>query len=93
MEWQVMLRFEVEMVMMQVIVEMVVHHVFDVISMKMMLVLHMVQHIVAMIIKMNAMTLNDETCFRYLCINCIKKWVIGKVYRHVSLPLPCDRRH
>merc|ERR1719423_514539 len=56
-EWQMMLRLEVEMVMMQVIMEMVVHHVFDVISMKMMLVLHMVQHVVAMIIKMNAMTL------------------------------------
>ena len=37
-----MLGFKVEMVVMQVIMEVMVHDVFDMISMKMMLVLHMV---------------------------------------------------
>ena len=52
-----MLCFEVEMVMMQMIMEMMIYHMLDVISMQMMLILHVVQHVVAMVIQVNAVTL------------------------------------
>ena len=57
MEGQMMLCFEVEMVMMQMIMEMMIYHMLDVISMQMMLILHVVQHVVAMVIQVNAVTL------------------------------------
>ena len=55
--WQVMLSMEIEMIVMNVIMKMMIHDVFNMISMQLMCILHVIHHVVAMIVNVHLVTL------------------------------------